>query len=150
MAFNNSLYGGQYMYSPQNQYARYEPQMIMPQVQQQQQTQGNYGLKGRPVGSIDEARASIIDFDGTIFYFPNIDQQRIYTKKINLDGTSSLETYQKVDTPQNTNDINSLANTFVTNDTFNRTINDLMTQLNSLKGAGNYEQPNNNNEQFNF
>ena len=147
MAFNNSLYGGQYMYNPQSQYARYEPQMIMPQ-QSQQQNQN--GLKGRPVGSIDEARASMIDFDGTIFYFPHIDQQRIYTKKINLDGTSSLETYQKVDTPQGTNDISTLVNTFVTNDTFNRTINDLITQLNNLKGAGNYDQPTNNNEQFNF
>ena len=150
MAFNNSLYGGQYLYSPQNQYTRYEPQPQM-QMQMPQQTQPGYSLKGRPVGSIDEARASIIDFDGTIFYFPNIDQKRIYTKKINLDGTSSLETYQLVDTPQAAGDMSTLQNTFVTNDTFNRTIQELMTQINNLKGVNNYEQSTtNNSEQFNF
>lgn len=52
------------------------------------------GLKGRPVASIDEARASIIDFDGSTFYFPDLTNQRIYTKQINMDGTVSLNVYE--------------------------------------------------------
>lgn len=51
------------------------------------------GLKGRPVASIEEARASIIDFDGSTFYFPDLTNQRIYTKQINMDGTVSLNVY---------------------------------------------------------
>ena len=43
-------------------------------------------LKGRPVSSIDEARATSIDFDGSVFYFPDLANKCIYTKQINLDG----------------------------------------------------------------
>ena len=35
------------------------------------------GIKGRPVASIEEARASIIDFDGSIFFFPDLANKRI-------------------------------------------------------------------------
>ena len=52
------------------------------------------GIKGRPVASIEEARASIIDFDGSIFYFPDLANKRIYTKQINLDGTANLLVYE--------------------------------------------------------
>lgn len=38
------------------------------------------GLKRRPVSSIDEACASTIDFDGSVFYFPDLANKRIYTK----------------------------------------------------------------------
>lgn len=48
------------------------------------------GLKGRPVSSIDEARATSIDFDGSVFYFPDLANKCIYTKQINLDGTTGL------------------------------------------------------------
>jgi hypothetical protein len=37
-------------------------------------------LKGRLVSSIEEARATSIDFDGSIFYFPDLANKRIYTK----------------------------------------------------------------------
>ena len=53
------------------------------------------GLKGRPVSSIEEARATSIDFDGSIFYFPDIANSRIYTKQINMDGTATLTMYEK-------------------------------------------------------
>ena len=57
------------------------------------------GLKGRPVASIEEARASIIDFDGSIFYFPDLANKRIYTKQINIDGTASLNVYELREMP---------------------------------------------------
>lgn len=50
-------------------------------------------IKGRFVSSLDEARASQIDFDGSMFVFPDVANKRIYTKQINLDGTASLNTY---------------------------------------------------------
>ena len=51
------------------------------------------GLKGRPVTSFDEAKASSIDFDGSVFYFPDLANGKIYTKQINLDGTATLSVY---------------------------------------------------------
>lgn len=57
------------------------------------------GIKGRPVASIEEARASIIDFDGSIFYFPDLANKRIYTKQINMDGTALLNVYELREVP---------------------------------------------------
>lgn len=63
------------------------PQMVQAQNQ-------NVGfLKGRLVTGIDEARAAIIDFDGSIAVFPDISNNKIYTKQINLDGSAALKTY---------------------------------------------------------
>jgi hypothetical protein len=44
-------------------------------------------LKGRLVSSFEEARAAQVDLDGSLFVFPDIGNKKIYTKKINLDGT---------------------------------------------------------------
>ena len=52
------------------------------------------GLKGRPIASLDEVKASMIDFDGSIFYFPDIANKRIYTKQINMDGTALINMYE--------------------------------------------------------
>ena len=49
----------------------YITQMTAPQV--------NY-IKGRPVVSIDEARASQIDLDGSLYVFPDLGNKKIYTK----------------------------------------------------------------------
>lgn len=71
----------------------------MPMYSMQPMMQANY-IKGRPVVSIDEARASQIDLDGSLFVFPDIGNKRIYTKQINLDGTANFSVYEKVDLPQ--------------------------------------------------
>jgi len=65
------------------------------------------GLKGRPVASIEEARASIIDFDGSIFYFPDLANKRIYTKQINMDGTAVLNMYELKEIPVETSPVNA-------------------------------------------
>ena len=39
------------------------------------------GLKGRPVASLEEVRAASIDFDGSVFFFPDLANTRIYTKQ---------------------------------------------------------------------
>ena len=46
------------------------------------QPQYPQGLKGRPVSSLEEARASSIDFDGSVFLFPDMANKKIYTKQI--------------------------------------------------------------------
>ena len=68
-------------------------------------------LKGNPVTSIEEARASRIDLDGSLFVFPDVTNKKIYTKQINLDGTASLITYVQ-ETPSNEQEVG--VNSFLT------------------------------------
>lgn len=88
-----NILANNYPYYPQPQ----GPQPIYPQrpnMAYVDQTQPQMGIKGRPVTSIEEARAISIDFDGSVFYFPDLANKRIYTKQINMDGTSSLNVYE--------------------------------------------------------
>ena len=88
------------------------------------------GLKGRPVSSFEEARASIIDFDGSIFYFPDLANKCIYTKQINADGTAQINVYTLTEIPVVSEQKPSAFDlkNFVTKDEFNQAI----TQLREL------------------
>lgn len=70
-------------------------QMPQPQMMQMPQQQGY--LKGRAVTGYDEAKASMIDLDGSIHIFTDIGNKKIYTKQINLDGTAALNVYTLVE-----------------------------------------------------
>lgn len=73
----------------QNPYLNYyqrPPQIQMPSV-----------LKGYPVSSIDEARAANIDFDGSITFFPDLNNKKIYTKQIQMDGSLAFNIYELKD-----------------------------------------------------
>ena len=94
----------------------------------QQPQQQFIGLRGRPVASIEEARASIIDFDGSIFYFPDLANNKIYTKQINMDGTSSLYIYEK------TNPSSVSTPSYVSQEEFKNTVNILLGEIEKLKG----------------
>jgi hypothetical protein len=75
-------------------YARPEmPAYMMPQAT------STLILKGRPVTSFEEARVAQIDLDGSIFIFPDLGNKRIYTKRINADGTAALYTYTLEEKP---------------------------------------------------
>ena len=86
------------------------------------------GLKGRPVSSLDEVRASAVDFDGTISYFPDLANQKIYTKQINPDGSALLQMYELKELPrtQSTAD-------YITRDEFNSMVDELRKTLNQLE-----------------
>ena len=51
-------------------------------------------IKGRPVTSIEEARAAQVDLDGTSTYFPAPAEGKIYEKLIGLDGLPIFRVYQ--------------------------------------------------------
>ena len=85
-------------YYQQTAYAAPRAQMPTQPQQPVAQTVSPY-LKGRLVSSIEEARAQTIDFDGSVFYFPDLANKRIYTKQINLDGTSTLNMYELKEIP---------------------------------------------------
>lgn len=84
------------------------------------------GLKGRPVSSFEEARASSIDFDGSVFFFPDLANRRIYTKQINMDGTSTLNMYELKEFPVEPANNNS---SYITREEFENVISQLRAAM---------------------
>lgn len=84
---------------------------------------GNY-IKGRPVASLEEARAAQIDFDGSLHVFTDIGNKKIYTKQINLDGTATLHTYSLAD-----EDLAATAPEYVTKAEFNQALAQLESMI---------------------
>ena len=82
---------------PNQQVVQQQPQYQVPGYLRQALPQVT--LKGRLVSSLEEARATSIDFDGSVFYFPDLANKRIYTKQINMDGTASLYVYELRELP---------------------------------------------------
>lgn len=124
-------YNYPYMMQPQPQ-----PQVVAQRQPQYIMDNSYPAIKGRPVSSFEEARASMIDFDGSVFYFPDLANQKIYTKQINLDGTPSIKIYELAATPQ-TQPAQAIPNQedLVTKKEFEQTINSLLQQITLLKSA---------------
>ena len=104
-------------------------QQSQPNMRQSQPQMGYQPafLKGRLVSSIEEARAAGIDFDGSIFYFPDLANRRIYTKQINLDGTATLNMYELKEIPMAMDAANTEA--YITREEFEQAINKLRADL---------------------
>ena len=113
------------------------PQSSMQNPQSQQ-----VGLKGRPVSSLEEVRAAQIDFDGSLFIFPDLAHNRIYTKQISMDGNASLNMYELTQIPSQQQIDN---NNFVTREEFNAAI-DQIKQTFAQPEVKQDEQP----QQYNF
>ena len=113
------------------------PQSSMQNPQLQQ-----VGLKGRPVSSLEEVRAAQIDFDGSLFIFPDLAHNRIYTKQISMDGNASLNMYELTQIPSQQQIDN---NNFVTREEFNAAI-DQIKQTFAQPEVKQDEQP----QQYNF
>ncbi len=76
-------------------YYQQQPSAVMPQQRITSPPISQFGgLKGHPVSSLEEVKATSIDFDGSIFYFPDIANKRIYTKTVGMDGIASLNMYE--------------------------------------------------------
>ena len=93
---------------------------------QQQAAPKPFGLKGRPVSSLDEVRGTTIDFDGSVFYFPDLANKRIYTKQINMDGTATLNMYELKNIPIESN------SSYITRDEFESTIEQIKSLFNQI------------------
>ena len=133
-----NLYQG---YGNNNSYYQPSRMNTIPSMNQQQPQ--FVGLKGRPVSSLEEARAAAIDFDGSVFFFPDLANKRIYTKQINLDGTASMYMYEYKEVP--TEALNS--SNFVTRQEFDETLNDIKGALNMIVQQNQQAQQSNQVEQ---
>lgn len=114
-------YTGNYYQQTPNQYENQYQRFTAPMNLQSQMF-----LKGRPVVSIEEARAAQIDLDGSLHIFTDIGNKKIYTKQINLDGTATLNIYNL----QEQNPIEQVE--FVTKAEFNEEMNKMQSLLNNL------------------
>lgn len=117
----------------------YQPNNYQMQNTQQMGTQMQV-LKGRPVSSYDEAKASMIDLDGTLFVFTDIANHCIYTKQILLDGSAELKTYVLQEQKQNeTKRSGELNEGYVSKKDFDITVKELHKQIEGLKEALPYD-----------
>lgn len=95
---------------------------MQPQMQYQQVASI---LKGRPVSSIEEVRAAQIDFDGSLFVFPDIANKCIYTKQISATGSAILNKYNLQEEAQ------PAFPTYVTKEEFDTIISQLKAAIES-------------------
>lgn len=120
------------------------PQFAQPN-NMQMQVNSPY-IKCRAVTSYDEAKAALIDLDGSLHVFVDAANRKIYTKQINLDGTASLNSYS-LETPS---DVSNIPNkSFVSTEIFDKAITSLNKQIADLEEKFNqrsdeYVQPNAN------
>ena len=110
-------------------YSNMQQQMVRPAYP----SSGLYSNRIRPVSSLEEARASVIDFDGSVFYFPDNANKKIYTKQINLDGTALLNMYVLQEIPTTPQ-----PDTYVSKDEFQQTVSLLLGEINKMKGEQNH------------
>lgn len=116
--------------------------------------QNNTTQRIRPVASLEEVRAMNIDFDGSVFYFPDYANRRIYTKQINMDGTASINMYELKEIPNSSQPI--------TREEFNTTLTSIKEVFAQIMGSNNavapsqesgqpaQQQPVESKPQFNF
>ena len=93
---------------PPTQYGQINPypdRLAQLQAQQQQFNQSQYGqqmpvqqigLSGEVVDSIDVVKAKNVDMSGNVTFYPKADLSEIYTKQLQMDGTSRIVTYRAV------------------------------------------------------
>lgn len=105
----------------------YQQQQFIPNYRQQPYASWNLNpqviSQVRPVSSIEEVKASPIDFDGSVFYFPDVANKKIYTKSINMDGTVCINLYElsQIKPADQPND-----SSYVTREEFEEVINQLI------------------------
>ena len=74
-------------------------------------------------------RAAAIDFDGSISFFPDLANGRIYTKQCNVDGTAALNMYELKEIPTETS---VEKNNFVTRAEFNKAMDSIKQAFSSM------------------
>lgn len=93
----------------------------------------------RPVTSVEEVKACPIDFDGSIFYFTDVANKRIYTKQIGMDGSAIINLYEQkeLQKPATVSDnIN-----YVTKEEFEQTIRQLIEKYEEILKINKNKKP---------
>lgn len=134
MPYNPMAPAQQRLAQMEQQYPQFAQQQMNQMGQgygQPQQQQPMY-IKCRAVTSFDEAKAAMIDLDGSLHVFTDTANKRIYTKQINLDGTATLNTYV-LDEPVQPTVVKSANESPVSQAVFVQTVNSLQSEIEELK-----------------
>ena len=107
----------------------------------QQTTSAAPILKGRPVSNEEEANAAMIDFDGSLFVFPDKAHGKIYTKQLGLDGNIIFLKYSLESGGQPGNSQNSTSSVvssqdmseYVKKDDLNQKLTEIHQRFNGLE-----------------
>lgn len=91
----------------------------------------------RPVTSLEEVKACPIEFDGSIFYFTDVANKRIYTKQIGMDGSAIINLYEQKEIQPVAVSVN---NNYVTKEEFEQTIRQLIEKYEKILKADSPEQ----------
>lgn len=133
-------------YAYQQPMMNYQPMDRMAQIQQNYQNtipmqyqqaqisqQPMMGLNGEIVDSIDVVKAKNVDMSGNPTFYPKSDLSEIYIKRLQPDGTSRVDVYQRI-VPENTIDVSQHP---VSMDTltgmFGQLKQDLLNEINGVK-----------------
>lgn len=118
------------------QNAQQRLQMLESQYPQFAQNPGmNYNqqqiLKGRPVSNEEEANAAMIDFDGSLFVFPDKAHGKIYTKQLGLDGNIIFLKYSLDNAATPSKEVTSVESSkdYVTKSELSKSIEDMKTYV---------------------
>ena len=130
MNYNNNMYTQQpYL---QQQAPAYNAYRQMPQQQFNNWNSVNSSSpQVRPVSSIEEVRAYPIDFDGSVFYFHDSANRKIYTKQINLDGTASINMYELKEMPMQKEIVQLDTSIYITREEFDQAMIQLRKSIES-------------------
>lgn len=111
-----------------------QPNMYQ-QPQQQQTASAAPILKGRPVSNEEEANAAMIDFDGSLFVFPDNAHGKIYTKQLGLDGNIVFRKYamEQGSTPSPAPQSEIDLSGYVTTETLEKRLSEIKEAMNGLE-----------------
>ena len=130
----------------------YQPQNYYYTQATSTMTRQQLGLKGRPVSSLEEVRAAAVDFDGSVSFFPDLANGKIYTKQCNIDGTASLNMYEIKEIPVAPSQAD-LSAQYVTREEFNaalQALNQALSKTNIVEKSPDQTQSQTSNKEFKF
>lgn len=116
----------------EQQYPQFAQQNMYGQQNPAQQSQSAGFIKGRAVTSIDEAKAAMIDLDGSLHVFTDTGNKKIYTKQINLDGTATLNVFS-LEEPKPVQVTPEAPSVFVERSELDTVVNSLKEELAALR-----------------
>lgn len=139
MAMNFPQYNPYQSYNSLAPYQQRYDQMQQqyPQNNQQFQTQQTMpvNIKGWPVASEDDARKAMIELDGSVFIFPDIQNGKVYSKQINTaDFSPIFRTYQLVDTQERKAVVPDMTG-YVSRQDFDQTVQSLKEEIERFSTA---------------
>lgn len=115
------------------------------------QTQTGFNMNRiKPVSSFEEVKATSIDFDGSVFYFPDLANKKIYTKQIGLDGIPIFNMYELKEMPNNIESVNIDTSQFVTRGEFEKVIKELIASTQKTETIKQESSTQNEKEKFEF